>query len=182
MTTRRQTIAVRPCRLRHRRCPGHCAGASQALPAPSKPIRIVVTFPPGGAPDTLARDPGREVGRRSGQPVTVDNKPGAGGNIGADIVAKAAPDGHTLVIGTVGTHAINAALYDKMPYNHVKDFTPISLPRVHAQPAGRQQDVPAKNVKELIELAKKQPRSASARRAAAPRSTCRANCSTRWPA
>jgi tripartite-type tricarboxylate transporter receptor subunit TctC len=93
---------------------------------PTKPVRIIVTFPPGGAPDTLARLLA-EKWSGFGQPITVENKPGAGGNIGADMVAKAPGDGHTLVVGTVGTHAINAALYAKMPYDHVKDFTPISF-------------------------------------------------------
>ena len=89
---------------------------------PTKPVRIVVTFPPGGAPDTLARILADKWGQSLGQTFTVDNKPGAGGNIGADFVAKSPPDGTALVIGTVGTHAINAALYDKMPYNNLKDL------------------------------------------------------------
>src|SRR6476646_9476115 len=88
--------------------------AAQAQAWPTRPIRIVVTFPPGGAPDTLARVLAEKWGTL-GQPVTVDNKPGAGGNIGADFVAKSAPDGHTLVVGTVGTHAINPALYTNIP-------------------------------------------------------------------
>ncbi|HEX7888803.1 MAG TPA: tripartite tricarboxylate transporter substrate binding protein [Ramlibacter sp.] len=123
---------------------------------PTKPIRIVVTFPPGGAPDTLARVLAEKWGSL-GQPVTVDNKPGAGGNIGADIVAKAPGDGYTLVVGTVGTHAINAALYDKMPYNHLKDFTPITFLASTPNLLVVNKTVPANNVKELIELAKKQP-------------------------
>jgi tripartite-type tricarboxylate transporter receptor subunit TctC len=123
---------------------------------PTKPIRIVVTFPPGGAPDTLARVLA-EKWSALGHPVTVDNKPGAGGNIGADIVAKAPGDGYTLVVGTVGTHAINAALYDKMPYNHLKDFTPISFLASTPNLLVVNKSVPANNVKELIELAKKQP-------------------------
>ncbi|MBK9986282.1 MAG: tripartite tricarboxylate transporter substrate binding protein, partial [Betaproteobacteria bacterium] len=94
---------------------------------PNKPVKIVVTFPPGGAPDTLARILADKWGQSLGQTFTVDNKPGAGGNIGADFVAKSAGDGTTLVIGTVGTHAINPALYAVMPYNHVKDFTPVSF-------------------------------------------------------
>lgn len=123
---------------------------------PTKPVKIVVTFPPGGAPDTLARVLAEKWGAL-GQPVTVDNKPGAGGNIGADFVAKSPADGHTLVIGTVGTHAINAALYDKMPYNHVKDFTPISFLASTPNLLVVNKSVPASTVKEVIELAKKQP-------------------------
>ena len=132
--------------------------SAQAQPGawPTKPIRIVVTFPPGGAPDTLARVLA-EKWAPLGQSITVDNKPGAGGNIGADIVAKAAGDGHTLVIGTVGTHAINAALYDKMPYNHLKDFTPITFLASTPNLLVFNKSVPANNVKELIELAKKLP-------------------------
>ena len=123
---------------------------------PTRPIRIVVTFPPGGAPDTLARVLA-DKWAALGQPVTVDNKPGAGGNIGADLVAKSPPDGHTLVVGTVGTHAINAALYEKMPYNHLKDFTPISFLAATPNLLVVNKSVPATTVKELIELAKKQP-------------------------
>lgn len=131
--------------------------AAQAQAAwPTKPVRIVVTFPPGGAPDTLARVLAEKWGSL-GQPITVDNKPGAGGNIGADIVAKAPGDGHTLVIGTVGTHAINAALYDKMPYNHLRDFTPITFLASTPNLLVVNKTVPAATVKELIELAKKQP-------------------------
>ncbi len=124
---------------------------------PTKPVRIVVTFPPGGAPDTLARVLA-EKWAALGQSVTVDNKPGAGGNIGADMVAKAPGDGHTLVVGTVGTHAINAALYgDRMPYNHLRDFTPIAFLASTPNLLVVNKTVPANNVRELIELAKKQP-------------------------
>jgi tripartite-type tricarboxylate transporter receptor subunit TctC len=123
---------------------------------PTKPVRIVVTFPPGGAPDTLARLLA-EKWAPLGQPVTVENRPGAGGNIGADLVAKAPGDGHTLVIGTVGTHAINASLYQKMPYNNIKDFTPISFLASTPNLLVVNNNVPASNVRELIELAKKQP-------------------------
>lgn len=123
---------------------------------PTKPIRIIVTFPPGGAPDTLARVLA-EKWAPLGQAITVENKPGAGGNIGADMVAKAAGDGHTLVIGTVGTHAINPSLYEKIPYNNIKDFTPISFLASTPNLLVVNKGVPANNVKELIELAKKQP-------------------------
>lgn len=132
------------------------AGAQAPQAWPTKPIRIVVTFPPGGAPDTLARILA-DKWAGLGQTVTVDNKPGAGGNIGADFVAKSPGDGHTLVIGTVGTHAINAALYDKMPYNHIKDFTPITFLASTPNLLVVNRNVPASTVKELIDLAKKQP-------------------------
>jgi len=122
---------------------------------PTRPVRIVVTFPPGGAPDTLARLLA-EKWAALGQPITVDNKPGAGGNIGADLVAKAPGDGHTLVIGTVGTHAINPSLYQKIPYHNVKDFTPISFLASTPNLLVVNNNVPAGSVKELIELAKKQ--------------------------
>lgn len=124
---------------------------------PTKPIKIVVTFTPGGAPDTLARILAEKWGQTLGQTITVDNKPGAGGNIGADFVAKSGSDGHTLVVGTVGTHAINPALYATMPYNHIKDFTPISFLASTPNLLVVNNTVPAKNVKELIELARKTP-------------------------
>jgi tripartite-type tricarboxylate transporter receptor subunit TctC len=99
--------------------------AAQAWP--SKPVRIVVPFPPAGTTDILARALAPELQRAFGQPFVIENKPGAGGNLGSAEVAKAAPDGHTLLMGTVGTHAINPALYTKMPYDHVKDFVPVTL-------------------------------------------------------
>ena len=99
-----------------------------AQPAwPSKPIRLVVPFAAGGTTDILARALAPELQRALGQPVVVDNKPGAGGNSGSTDVAKSAADGYTLLMGTVGTHAINAALYPKMPFDPVKDFAPITL-------------------------------------------------------
>jgi len=94
---------------------------------PTKPVRIVVPFAAGGTTDILARALAPELQRAFGQPFVVDNKPGAGGNSGAAEVAKAPPDGYTLLMGTVGTHAINPALYPRMPYDHVKDFAPITL-------------------------------------------------------
>ena len=124
---------------------------------PTKPVKIVVTFPPGGAPDTLARVLADKWSQSLGQPFTVDNKPGAGGNIGSDYVAKSAGDGTTLLIGTVGTHAINPALYSNMPYNHVKDFTPVSFLASTPNLLVVNNAVPAKNVKELIALAGKTP-------------------------
>jgi tripartite-type tricarboxylate transporter receptor subunit TctC len=130
---------------------------AQAPAWPSKPVKIVVTFPPGGAPDTLARILADKWGQTLGQTFTVDNKPGAGGNIGAEFVAKSASDGSTLIIGTVGTHTINPALYPNLPYNPVKDFTPITFLASTPNLLVVNNNVPAKNVKELIDLAKKQP-------------------------
>jgi tripartite-type tricarboxylate transporter receptor subunit TctC len=94
---------------------------------PTKPVRIVVPFAAGGTTDILARALAPELQRVFGQPFVVDNKPGAGGNTGAAEVAKAGGDGYTLLMGTVGTHAINPSLYPKMPYDHVRDFVPVTL-------------------------------------------------------
>jgi tripartite-type tricarboxylate transporter receptor subunit TctC len=124
---------------------------------PTKPVKIVVTFPPGGAPDTLARILADKWGQTLGQTFTVDNKAGAGGNIGADFVAKSAGDGTTLLISTVGTHAINPALYAKMPYDNIKDFTSVSFLAATPNLLVVNKDVPAKTVKELIALAGKTP-------------------------
>jgi tripartite-type tricarboxylate transporter receptor subunit TctC len=135
------------------------AGQAQAQAAstyPTKPIHIVVTFTSGGAPDILARLIGEKLNAAWGQPVIVDNKPGAGGNIGADFVAKSAPDGYNLVLGTVGTHSINGALYQNMPYDMVKDFTPVSLLASTPNMLVINNDVPAKNLSEFIALGKKE--------------------------
>jgi tripartite-type tricarboxylate transporter receptor subunit TctC len=123
---------------------------------PSQPIRIVVTFTSGGAPDILARLIGERLQQAWGQSVVIENKPGAGGNTGADTVAKAAPDGHTVVLGTVGTHSINGALYSKMPYDMVKDFAPVTLLATTPNMLVIHNDVPAKNLKEFIALGKKE--------------------------
>ena len=129
---------------------------SAATNFPSKPIHIVVTFSAGGAPDILARLIGERLTAAWGQPAIVDNKPGAGGNTGADSVAKAAPDGHTIVVGTVGTHSINGALYAKMPYDMVKDFAPVTLLATTPNMLVVNNEVPAKNLKEFIALGKKE--------------------------
>ena len=94
---------------------------------PTKPVKIIVPFAPGGTTDLLARAMAPELSRAFGQSFIVENKTGAGGNVGADAVAKAPADGYTLLMGTVGTHGINVALYDKMPFDPVKDFAPITL-------------------------------------------------------
>ena len=94
---------------------------------PTKPVKIIVPFAPGGTTDLLARAMAPELSRAFGQSFIVENKTGAGGNVGADAVAKAPADGYTLLMGTVGTHGINVALYDKMPFDPVKDFAPVTL-------------------------------------------------------
>jgi tripartite-type tricarboxylate transporter receptor subunit TctC len=136
------------------------AGASLAQPVastfPAKPMRIVVTFTPGGAPDIIARILAERFTASWGQPVVVDNKPGSGGNIGADFVAKAASDGLTLVVGTVGTHSINGALYAKMPYDMVRDFAPVSLVATTPNMLVVHNEVPAKTLKDFIDLGKRE--------------------------
>lgn len=132
------------------------ASGAQAQTYPDKPIHIVVTFTTGGAPDILARLIGEKLTAAWGQPTIIDNKPGAGGNTGADSVAKAAPDGYTVVVGTVGTHSINGALYKKMPYDMVRDFTPLTLLATTPNMLVVHNDVPAKNLKDFIALGKKE--------------------------
>jgi tripartite-type tricarboxylate transporter receptor subunit TctC len=131
------------------------SASAGAEPYPNKPIRMVVTFPPGGAPDTLARLFSDKA--QLGQAVVVDNKPGAGGNIGADFVAKAPADGYTLVMGTVGTHAINGALYAKMPYDMVKDFLPVAHVASAPNLLVVNNDLPVKSVAELVTYMKANP-------------------------
>jgi tripartite-type tricarboxylate transporter receptor subunit TctC len=122
---------------------------------PNKQIRLVVTFPTGGAPDILARIIAEKA--QLGQTILIDNKPGAGGNIGADFVAKSAADGYTIVMGTVGTHSINGALYAKMPFDMVKDFAPVSLVASTPNLLVVNTNIPAKNVQELVAYGKANP-------------------------
>ena len=129
--------------------------SAQAQNYPNKPIRLVVTFPSGGAPDILARLFSEKA--QLGQPVVVDNKPGAGGNIGADFVAKSPADGYTVVMGTVGTHSINGSLYEKMPYDMVKNFAPVSLIASAPNLLVVNNNVPVKNVPEFIAYLKANP-------------------------
>ncbi len=133
------------------------AGAFAQAAYPSKPVTIVVPFAAGGTTDILARIIGQALTTELGQPVVVDNRAGAGGNIGGALAAKAPADGYTLFMGTVGTHAINASLYKKMPFDPVKDFAPLTrvanVPNLLvANPAQ-----PYKSVKELIAYAKANP-------------------------
>ena len=133
------------------------AGASLAQPYPSKPLRLICPFPPGGAVDIASRATSAELTKILGQPVAVENKPGAGGNLGGADAARSAPDGYTLFMTTSGIQAINPALYAKMPFDPNKDLAPVaplvSLNNVLVV----HPSVPAKSVKEVIDLAKKEP-------------------------
>ena len=124
---------------------------------PKQAIRIIVTFTPGGAPDILARILAESWQQSLGVPVLVENRPGFGGNIGADLVARSDPDGYTLLIGTVGIHAINAALYEKMTFDPVKDFTPISFLASTPNVLIVNKQLGVNNLHELIDLAKARP-------------------------
>src|ERR1700675_2659157 len=132
------------------------AGAGLAQDYPSRPVRIVVPFAPGGSTDVLARIVGQKLGERSGQPVIVENRAGAGGNIGAEQVAKSAPDGYTLLLGGV-PHAISASLYKKLPYDLARDLTAIAEIASFPSVIVLHPSLPAKSVKELIALARARP-------------------------
>src|SRR5262249_47414292 len=121
---------------------------------PSKPIKWIVPFAPGGTTDILARVVGEKLSVALGQPVVVENKPGAGGGVGAEFTAKAAPDGYTIMGGTISTHAINASLYQKLPYDPVKDFAAITLIARVPNMLVINPAIPANNVGELIVLMK----------------------------
>jgi tripartite-type tricarboxylate transporter receptor subunit TctC len=128
---------------------------------PTKPVRIVVPFTAGGTTDLLARAVAPELQRAFGQPFIVDNKPGAGGNTGATEIARAAPDGYNLLMGTVGTQAINPSLYPKMPYDAARDFAPITLvagvPNVVAMNPGSAQKYGVNNLADLVRAARANP-------------------------
>jgi tripartite-type tricarboxylate transporter receptor subunit TctC len=134
---------------------------AQAQTWPAKAVRIVVPFPPGGTTDIVARSLGVELQRMWQHAVVIENRPGAGGNIGADAVAKSAPDGYTLLMGTVGTHAINAALFAqsgaKMPFDPAKDFVPITLAAGVPNVMVINSKLPVNTVAEFIEYAKARP-------------------------
>jgi len=139
-------------------------GAALLLPAiaqgqgyPNKPIRLVVPFPPGGSLDVVARAVGAKLSEAWGQPVVIDNRPGAGGNIGADLVAKSPPDGYTILEGALSTHAVNVTLYGKLPYDPIKDFAPISLVAITPNVLVLNPAAPFNTVPELIAYAKANP-------------------------
>jgi tripartite-type tricarboxylate transporter receptor subunit TctC len=133
-------------------------GASaHAADWPSRPIRFVVPLPPGGGADLVARTIGEKLNRTLGQQIIIDNRPGGGTVIGADLVAHAAPDGHTMLLGTATTHAINASLVKKLPYDPVRDFSPVTLVAVLPLILVANAALPADTLRDLIALARKRP-------------------------
>src|SRR3569832_1406838 len=136
------------------------AAGAAALPAfaqrawPNKAVRIVVPFAAAGTTDILARAIAPELTKAFGQAFYIDNRAGAGGNVGSELVAHSAPDGYTLLMGTVGTHAINSSLYKKLPYDAVKDFVPITMvagvPNVMEMPAEKAKQMGINNVRAFI--------------------------------
>jgi tripartite-type tricarboxylate transporter receptor subunit TctC len=146
----------------------HLLAAIAALPAarsaaaqggwtPDRPIRLVVPFAPGGSTDVTARLVAEAIAPRLGQPVVIENRPGAGGNIGSESVARAAPDGHTLVMGTSSTHATNPALYRNLPYQPLRDFAPVAQVAFIPNLLVIHPDVPARDLPALIALGKARP-------------------------
>ncbi len=136
---------------------GNAAAQESAATYPSRPLRIVVTFPPGGPTDLVARAVGQKLAEAWGQAVVVDNRPGAGGNIGTALVAKAAPDGYTLVLSNLGPMAISPYVYSKLPYDPIKDFVPITLAATSWFFLVVNPSLPVTTLKDLIALAKAKP-------------------------
>lgn len=131
--------------------------AARADDYPTRPIRFIVPFPPGGPVDLLARLVGQEMSRSFGQQVVIDNRPGANGIIGTDLVAKAAPNGYTILMGNVGPIAVNISLYKGLPYNPLNDFAPVSMVARSPQILLSHPALPVPSVKELVRLAKSRP-------------------------
>ncbi|QET03739.1 tripartite tricarboxylate transporter substrate binding protein [Cupriavidus pauculus] len=131
------------------------AGAAETFP--SKPLRLVVPFTPGGTTDILARLVAQKTGEVLGQSIVVDNRPGAGGNIGAEAVARSTPDGYTLLMGTLGTQVTNQFIYARMPYDSAKDFTPVTLVANSPNVLLINSTLDAHSIGELIALARREP-------------------------
>ncbi|QIL74391.1 tripartite tricarboxylate transporter substrate binding protein (plasmid) [Diaphorobacter sp. HDW4B] len=134
-----------------------CSGALAQTDYPSRQIRVIVPFPPGGASDTLGRMVAQQLSTAWGQPAVVENRPGAGGNIGAEAGAKAAPDGYTLTLAAAGFMAVNPTLYPKLNYDSAKDFQPVSLLVKAPLLLVVNPKVEANNVREFIQLAQRSP-------------------------
>jgi len=154
MTPRRSALCAGLLALTGLLCSSHAAAAA----FPDKPIRLIVPFPAGGAADVMARGMAQRLGQELGQQIVIDNRGGAGGTTAAEAAAKSAPDGYTLFFGTMGTQAINPALYPKLRYDPLKDFAPISLTHITPRVLVVGPSVAARNMAELIALAKSKPR------------------------
>jgi len=138
-------------------CSLACAGTATAQTWPSRPVRMIVPFPPGGATDILARVLAQRLGESLGQHIVVDNRPGAGGTLGSRLLLDALPDGHTILMGTTSTHAIGPHLYAKPPYDSIRDFAPISLVSSTPTVLLIGASLPPTSIKELIAYAKAKP-------------------------
>jgi tripartite-type tricarboxylate transporter receptor subunit TctC len=136
-------------------CAAACAAQAQSFP--SRPIKLIVPYAAGGTSDILARQLGPKLSEAWGQPVVVENRTGANGNVGADFVAKSAPDGYTLLITDLGGLVISASVYPKLPFDPSKDFSPVVMVSYSPHVLAVHPSVPAKSVKELVDLAKSQP-------------------------
>jgi len=138
-------------------CAALIASATFAQAWPTKPIRFIVPYPAGGTSDILARTIGEKLGTALGQTIVVENKPGANGNVGADYVAKAAPDGYTFLLADIGSLAISPSVFSNLPFDPVKDFAPVLMVAYSPHILAVHPSVPAKDVKELIAYAKANP-------------------------
>ncbi|GAA5231810.1 tripartite tricarboxylate transporter substrate binding protein [Verticiella sediminum] len=136
---------------------GQALAAATAADYPVKPVRLVIPFPPGGPTDITARVIGEALSRKWAQPVVMENRSGAGGNVGAAAISQAPADGYNLVLGVTGSHAINVSLYKNLPYDPRRDFEPISLAVIYPNAILAHPDVPANGLQDLIALAKAEP-------------------------
>jgi len=150
---------------------------------PSRPVRVMVGFAPGGPNDIIARAYGARLAETFGQAFVVENRAGAGGNLAAEAVARAAPDGQTLMLGSTGTNSVNPGLYAKLPFDLVRDLDMVSLVATGNSALAVHPSVPATSVKELVALAKAQPGKLTyASSGNGPRCTSRPSSSSRWRA
>jgi len=155
-TTLTRSTGLAACALLAAALAVHASGAAaQAYPA--KPIRLMVPFPPGGSTDIVARIVAQKLSTQLGQSIVIENRGGAGGTLGTTVVAKAPPDGYSLLVGSTSTHVVAPSVYTKLEYDPVKDFAPVSLMAVSPYLLVVNSSVPAKNVKELVELMKSKP-------------------------
>ncbi len=159
------------------------ATLAQSGTYPAKPVRLIVPSPPGDGSDLMARAIGERLSQALGQPVVVDNRPGAGGRVGTEAAAKSAPDGYTLIMGNAGSHGINSALYRDLTYDIERDFVAVTQVMRAPNVLVVNSALPAKNVTEFIALLKASPGKYSyGSGATAARRTSRRSCSSRWPA